>query len=67
MDQQVPESLEGLVNPGILELLATQGHLFHQVLYLLWQEHLFLLSGQQHPGSLGSLVSLEGLETLAHP
>lgn len=68
MDQRVRESLEGLVSPVILGLLATRGHLFHtKVLYLPQQERPFLLSNQQHLGSPGSLVSPEGLETLAHP
>lgn len=68
MGRQVRENLEGLANPGILEFLATRGHLSGQVLSLpLQQEHPFLLSNRQHPGSLGSLVSPEVLETLAHP
>lgn len=67
MDQQVQENPEGRENPGILVLLAIRGHLFRHVLYLLQQEHPFLLSDQQHPGSLGSPVCLGGLETLVHP
>lgn len=68
MGQQVQEILGGLANPGILQLLATRGHLFRQVLCLLFQQvHLFLLSNHEHPGPLGSLVSPEILETLAHP
>lgn len=68
MGQQAQENLEGLANPGVLEPLATRGHLLHQVLYLLLQqEHPFVLSNQQHPGSLGSPMSLGVLETPAHP
>lgn len=68
MGRQVRESLGVPANPVILELLATRGHLFHQGLCLLLpREHPFLLLNQGHPGPLGSLVSLEILEILAHP
>lgn len=68
MGQQVQEILGGPANPGVLQFLATRGHLFRQVLcLLLQQEHPFLLSNHEHPGPLGSLVSPEVLETLAHP